>query len=427
VNRNSLLLVSALVFVSNAPLSAQHLSAQRPDVLIVIADDVSESELNAVKPLPTLGRLQAEGIRITDCQGSPACSPARQGLHFGRWVGTDAGGCPPGNQPGAPDLGALSIAKMMNAAGYRTALFGKWHCGGSAITTEWQLAPHFHGFGTWRAGMPLNVQFCGGIDYWDWVRVDDGLVSISSVYNTTAIRNEASSWWTTTPSPKFAVVAFQAPHGPFHVPPASELPFPPPTGPTTKRQRFELMLQSFDYALEDLLSVVDRERTIVLVVSDNGTDDQVTLFPGKAKFTTFDHGINVVCIWRGPGLLRGAKLPELVTLSDTMATLAELIGIQPPVPWPEDVRSQSYAETLRSGASSPRSWGYTDYSQTTGERDTAVIERRFKLRRLIDAQGARTEELYDRVADPQETVNRVAVPDLAGELERLRREMISVN
>ncbi|MBK8976565.1 MAG: arylsulfatase [Planctomycetes bacterium] len=116
------------------PLCGQNL----PNIVVVYADDLGYGDLSAYNAdaayrTPRLDRLAAEGIRFTDAH-SPCtiCSPSRYGLLSGQLV------CRTGRRPvafegpGGPSYleeGVPTIADMLRARGYRTAIFGKWHLG----------------------------------------------------------------------------------------------------------------------------------------------------------------------------------------------------------------------------------------------------------------------------------------------------------
>ncbi len=119
--------------------TAFHAAAQDlPNIVIIYADDLGYGDLscyntNAAYKTPRLDRMAAEGIRFTDAH-SPAtiCSPSRYGLLSGNLV------CRTGRRPsafegpGGPSYlapGKLTIAEMLQAKGYRTGVFGKWHLG----------------------------------------------------------------------------------------------------------------------------------------------------------------------------------------------------------------------------------------------------------------------------------------------------------
>ena len=129
--------LTSLVLI--ASLSPPALAAQDlPNVVIVYADDLGYGDLSSYNPsaayeTPRLDRLAAEGIRFTDAHSpSTICSPSRAGLYAGQLICRAGRGSRAFEGPGGPSYlepGMVSIADMARSAGYRTAVFGKWHVG----------------------------------------------------------------------------------------------------------------------------------------------------------------------------------------------------------------------------------------------------------------------------------------------------------
>jgi arylsulfatase A-like enzyme len=110
----------------------------RPNILLIVTDDMGYGDLGLHGsrdiPTPNIDALMKSGTRFTDGYVSgPFCSPTRAGLMTGKYqqrfghefnvaVGPAAEGF------GLP-LTETTIAQRLKAAGYRTALFGKWHLG----------------------------------------------------------------------------------------------------------------------------------------------------------------------------------------------------------------------------------------------------------------------------------------------------------
>jgi arylsulfatase A-like enzyme len=129
-----------------------HDGAQRPNILMILADDLGYSDIGAFGgeiKTPNLDALAAQGLILTNHHAAAACSPTRAALFSGTdphlaGIGTMAEALPLNpvlaGKPGyegflRPD--ALSIAQLLLDAGYHTYLAGKWHLGGAAA----QLPP----------------------------------------------------------------------------------------------------------------------------------------------------------------------------------------------------------------------------------------------------------------------------------------------
>ena len=366
-----------------------------PDIVVVVGDDIARSDL-AVVDTPSLDFVRDIGVSFTRAYSHPLCSPTRRSLLFGRWPGQHTQQtC---GQPGrfSPEHTEFSLGKLMKGAGYNTGAFGKWHVGSNSVA-PWELTPQLHGFDVWRAGLPANVVNCGGSDYERWLRVDDGFSRISREYQTDAVRDEFRDWWVSTPSPRFAYVAYQAAHSPFHVPPSMGVP-----GPIkfTDRKMYEFMVTSLDDAIGEMLAVIDVETTVFLFVGDNGTPSpavRANQDPDKVKKTTFEDGVNVPLLVSGPGVFRGGTSSALVHTVDFVATLAEFARQR--VPPQLRLDSRSFRRVLESPAEAVlrRPFVYCENSTPGLPHDRAVITRRFKLRNVDGV-----EELYDLEEDPRE-------------------------
>jgi len=372
----------------------------KPDVLIIVLDDVGWTDFQAVDT-PNLDELADEGVLFHRAYAHPWCRPTRAALLFSVWDGASYGNlCKLPTAFALPEIDSLPSI----LSGYSTGLFGKWHLGNNnnIAFTAWET-PQLHGFDTWRAGTPDNIfsQACNSLDYTDWKRVDDGVVTPGvSTYNTIAVRDAWCDWWTNTPGEKMAVVAYQAAHEPFHIPPSSILPssYTPPAqvGP---REQYEAMVQSLDFVLGEMLEVVDND-TWVFVFGDNGTPYNALASPSqdplKVKHTTFEQGVHVPLVVRGPGAIPGDYFGP-VNVADIMPTVSGLTMSL----MPADRDGISFYGALI-GMDSPRDWTYVHTKRGNPKgglpgSDEAVIEERWKLREFDG-----TQTLYDLLYDPLE-------------------------
>ena len=139
----------------------------RPNIVIIYTDDLGWGDLGCYGSpdirTPHLDALAARGVRMTDWySNSPVCSPSRAALLTGRHPAhagvesilgaqRDTHGLPPQS----------TLASALSAAGWRTAVFGKWHLGVEAGSAPLRFGfDHHFGF---RAGC---VDYYSHIMYW---------------------------------------------------------------------------------------------------------------------------------------------------------------------------------------------------------------------------------------------------------------------
>ena len=126
------------LFVVGCSTTSRVDSSQRPpNILVILADDLGYGDVSCYNPqakvaTPNLDALAQQGMRFTDAHSAATvCTPTRYSLMTGRmcfrtgfrYVFTGVGG------PCLITPDRLTIAEMLKASGYRTAMFGKWHIG----------------------------------------------------------------------------------------------------------------------------------------------------------------------------------------------------------------------------------------------------------------------------------------------------------
>jgi arylsulfatase A len=130
------LLISACA--DDVERSATQLSTtQRPNVLLILADDLGIGDVGKYNPqskvpTPAIDALAAAGMRFTDAHSpSAVCTPTRYGILTGRycWRTPLKSGVLWGESVNFIDVDRLTLADVMQQAGYATAVVGKWHLG----------------------------------------------------------------------------------------------------------------------------------------------------------------------------------------------------------------------------------------------------------------------------------------------------------
>jgi len=198
---------------------------RKPNIIIILADDMGYNGTSVYDgwiKTPHMEQLAAEGVKFTDFHSSGAvCSPTRAGLMTGRYQ-QRAG--VPGVINANPQLAVhytglqtseITFPKLLNEAGYTSAIFGKWHLG-----YEKKYNPLHHGFDRFRGYVSGNVDYlshydgAGNYDWWD------GLEHIEEAGYTTHLINKHSVKFIeeNKDRPFCLYVAHEAVHSPFQGP-----------------------------------------------------------------------------------------------------------------------------------------------------------------------------------------------------------------
>jgi len=146
------LFLLALVALSTLATTIPTRAAERPNIIVIMADDLGYGDLGCygqkVITTPHLDRMAREGLRFTHFYaGATVCAPSRSvlmtGQHHGHTrVRGNAGAANPVAQ--ALRLDDITVAKVLQTAGYRTVLIGKWGLGDAGAAASG--LPRRHGF-----------------------------------------------------------------------------------------------------------------------------------------------------------------------------------------------------------------------------------------------------------------------------------------
>jgi arylsulfatase len=139
------------IAVSLAIGSSLFAAPSRPNILVILVDDMGFSDLGCYGGeihTPNLDKLAADGVRFTQFHNTARCCPSRAALLTGLYphqagVGhmteerVDAAGKTLSGYSGHLNDKCITIAEVLKAAGYFTAMTGKWHVGQNFGVTPW--------------------------------------------------------------------------------------------------------------------------------------------------------------------------------------------------------------------------------------------------------------------------------------------------
>lgn len=320
-----------LPMMSNAAMGGD-----RPNVVFILADDLGRHDCGFMGGVdiktPHLDKLARAGAILDAFYVQPVCSPTRAALMTGRYPmrhGLQVGVVRPWAQYGLP-LEEQTLAQGLQAAGYETAIVGKWHLG------------HFQpDYLPTRRGFSVQYgHYNGAIDYYthmrdggfDWHKNDQECRDEG--YSTHLLADAAAKFVTATAGKKpfFLYVPFNAVHAPHQVPEKYMAQYPALKG---ERLKYAGMLSAMDEAVGKIVDAVEksgqRGNTLFVFSSDNGGPQPGTVTDnGKfraGKGTLYEGGTRVVAFATWDGHIKpGTTNSEPMHMVDWYPTLLKLAG-----------------------------------------------------------------------------------------------------
>jgi arylsulfatase A-like enzyme len=421
-------------------------SGRRPNFVLIFLDDSGYADFHPFGDpayrTPNVERLAGQGCAFHNFYVTQAvCSASRSSLLSGCYPGRTKVFGAIGPRARGLDPKYSTIGQVMQSAGYRTAVFGKWHIGDQPETR-----PPARGFDESCGLMysndmwefhPERPEVFGKTPLQFW---DNGKVTIDRV--TKEHQPMLTTWYTehavdfirrNKDNPFFLYVPHSMPHVPIF---ASEK-FKGKSGTGL----YGDVMMEIDWSVGEIMKALQtagvEDNTVVFFSSDNGPWILYGNHAGKtpfreAKATGFDGGTRSACIMRYPGKIKAGSISTQAWCTvDMLPTLAKLAGAKLPA-YPIDGMDVWDIITAKPGAKNPHDY----YAFCTGARFEGVIsgDGHWKLHIPHDystllyagkdgTPGKYTTKrielsLFDMEKDPYETTNVLKEhPDVAARLE----------
>jgi arylsulfatase A-like enzyme len=133
-------------------------TGKKPNIVFILTDNLGYGELGVYgggilrgAPTPRIDKLASEGMRLLNFNVEAQCTPSRSAFVTGRFpIRSGTYEVPIGGTPEGLTLWEVTIAELLSAQGYATAMLGKWHLGSAE-----ERFPTAQGFDEWY-GIPRS-------------------------------------------------------------------------------------------------------------------------------------------------------------------------------------------------------------------------------------------------------------------------------
>ena len=351
----------------------------QPNIILIMADDMGYEALSSNGSesckSPNLDKLAANGVRFTNCFSNPICTPSRVKLMTGQYNVRNY------VKFGWLDREQTTFAHQLKAAGYATAIAGKWQLGrdkdspqhfGFEQSCLWQ---HTRSGRSNEYGKNIDRRFVNPQLEFSGVEKD----FTNGEYGPQVCTDFICDFIDKNKKKPFLVYyPMILTHCPFDPTPDSTDWDPKRLGSTTYKgdrndpqRHFRDMVAYADKAVGQIVSQLEksgvRDNTLIIFTGDNGTDTPiVTPWNGKkvvgGKGTMSDTGTRVPLIVNWPAGIRkaGRVVDDLVEFTDLFPTICEVTTAKLPKNHPGD--GASIVPVLRNQADARRKdWIYIWY------------------------------------------------------------------
>ena len=386
---NACWIITAINLTSS--LGAAESTKKPPNVVYILCDDLGYGDVRCLNPdrckidTPQLDKLASQGMIFTEAHSSSAvCTPSRYSILTGRysWRTHLQSGVYNGLSEPLIAADRLTVPALFKQHGYRTACIGKWHLGMSFakksgktdFTQPIQNGPITRGFDSFfgiSASLDMPPFAFIENDHFTqtpsvskkWMREGIAAPDFEAAdVIPTFVRKAVEIIEETTKSgkPLFLYLPLTSPHTPL-------VPSPQWKGKSALGEYGDFVMET-DAAIGEVVAAIDKagigDNTLILVTSDNGCAPYVGVdkFEAQGHFASgdrrgykadiWDGGHRIPLIARWPASVKaGTTSAEIVSLTDLLATSADILGVKIPENAGED--SVSILPALQGTAKNP--------------------------------------------------------------------------
>ena len=367
---------SISTLLSTLFLMSAALTAERPNVIVVMTDDQGYGDLschgNPIIETPHLDQLHGQSVRLTDFHVAPMCTPTRGQLMTGRDAARNGAiNVSSGRTLLRAELPTL--ADVLGQAGYQTGIFGKWHLGDT-----YPYRPQDRGFQEtlWFPSSHINsVPDVWDNDYFDDTYRRNGTLTKYEGYCTDVFFEEAISWMKAraeAEEPFFVYLPTNAPHTPYWLPDSYRQAMKKKVDAAGASGKLGEMSDTRRLALTEFLAMIKniddnmgkletflsdakiRENTIVIFLTDNGSTMGAEYYNAGMwgrKTQLWEGGHRVPCFIRYPNgrLGQPRDIAGLTQVQDLFPSILDLAGLETEV----EVDAMNLGPVLRGESAVP--------------------------------------------------------------------------
>ena len=434
-----------LLALAVSGLSQGATAVSRPNIVLMMADDQSWGETGYnghphVKT-PVLDEMARTALRLDRFYAaSPVCSPTRASVLTGRHANRSGAFQP--NYSTRPE--EITVAQVLQRAGYRTGHFGKWHVG--AVKKQSPVNPARMGFDEYLAHdnfFEMNPPLSR----------NGAPPEIHRGESSELVAGEAAAFVEKVHQenkPFFVILWFGSPHGPYSGKDEDVALYQDVKDEELRKRYAEItaMDRAIGTFRKKLRALGVAENTLVWYNSDNGLprEHKGRSFDGGWRGTKgeiYEGGLRVPGIIEWPAIIQQPRVSNLpVVTSDIFPTLLDLLSLESPAPKrPLDgisLRRLIVDNTMKERPSPIGFWRYPAAGERDNGRwidvdlargttpttrnpaidflnfkhpvaktsdfggDAAWTDNRYKLVTGEGRRGAQRTELFDLIADPRE-------------------------